>query len=397
MNYQEIESFRSPEQERLEVLQNFEILDTPPDGNFDKITELASLVFEVQVSFVGIIDQNRIWFKSKKGVDLNEIDRESALWAALSVENGIFCTEDASKDQRLSGCELLNECGIRFLGVVPVTTSEGYVLGVLGVGSTDHRIFSDSNQRVLKHLGEIVTAQIELQREARTARRHHHQILNTAAHDLKNPVSIMPLLADLIMKNKTNPAAIDDISKQIKKAGKNMSRTITDLLESAMKDSESMHLRLERINLTRLVKAVVNVNKAHATKKEQELLFSGAEDLEVFGDHVKLTQVVDNLINNAIKYSYKNNKIGIFLYAADNKAVFEVKDEGQGLSLDDQKNLFRRFTSLSSKPTGGEVSTGFGLYLSLEIIKAHGGEIYGSSEGKGKGSIFSFRLPIPEE
>lgn len=398
MDHKEINETALKEAARLKVLNKYEILDTPPDGSFDRITKLASLFFDVPVSIVSLVDKDRIWFKSKYGLDVNEIGREPGLCASAIISDDLYLIEDARKDIRsLSNPLVAGEFGLQFYAAVPLKTCEGFNLGTLCIIDRQPRTLSSKEKQILTHLANLVMNQIELQLEARTAVRYHHQVLNTTAHDLKNPVSIMPLLADLIIQNKNNPAAIDDISRQIKDAGRRMADTINDLLENAMEEAGSLSLRMEPFDLRELVEGVVDANKALAKKKKQTLNFKGAEKVKIYADHLRLTKVVDNMINNAIKYTYCGKKISVHLFIRDGEAVLEVVDQGQGLSKDDQKNLFRKFISLSSKPTGGEISTGLGLFISKEIIDAHNGNIEARSEGKGKGTCFKISLPLAEE
>src|SRR5690606_5480258 len=185
-----------------------------------------------------------------------------------------------------------------------------------------------------------------------------YEVLNVTAHDLKNPLSLMPLLADMIIQNKDNPAAIEKIAKQIKTAGKRMTRTIDDLLTAARENTVKVQLRLTSINLSKIVKGVVSSNRALARRKDQEIKTSLPAECIIYGDHRRITEIIDNLINNAIKFSDYEKDIYVSLKIKRKMAVLEVNDNGPGLTKDDQKNLFRKFTSLSAKPTGGEISTG---------------------------------------
>lgn len=382
---------------RIEVLRKYDILDTPPDGRFDRITRLAATLLNVPIAIVSLVDTDRIWFKSKFGIELSEVEREPGLCASAILSDELYLVENAPKDPRtLANPLVAGEFGLKFYSAVPLKTIEGHNLGTLCVIDKEPRTLSAFEKEVLQDLAGLVMDQIELQLEARTAVKHHHQILNTTAHDLKNPVSIMPLLADLIMQNKDNPEAIDDISKQIKDAGRRMALTINELLENAMDGAGNSHLRLEVVDFKELVEGVVNANRALAKKKEQSLIFVDAETCFVFADHRRITEVVDNVINNAIKYSLPKKEIRVRLQARGSKAVLEVQDEGLGLTKDDLKNLFRKFTSLSAQPTGGEISTGLGLSLAKEVLMAHKGDIYAESEGKNLGSCFTIELPLSE-
>lgn len=393
-----IKSPQIAEMERLEVLQKYEILDTPPDSSFDSITKLTAQLLKVPISVISLVDSDRIWFKSKYGLELPEIFRDNGFCATAIEGEDIYIIEDARLDPRTKNNPLVTaEPGLQFYAAVPLKTKEGYNLGTLCVMDKKPRRLSSENEEVLKSFAELVMNQVELQLETRIAKRHHHEVLSTTAHDLKNPVSIMPLLADLIMENKENPVAIDDISKQIKDAGRRMAATINSLIENALENSDKMHLRLKAFDLSKLIKGVVEANKAHARKKKQELKYSFTNGCMIYADQRRITEAVDNVVNNAIKYSIPEKEIEISLELIENKAIIMVKDEGPGLTKDDKKNLFRRFVSLSAGPTGGETSTGLGLSITKEIIQAHNGSIYAKSEGKGKGACFIIELPLAED
>jgi signal transduction histidine kinase len=107
--------------------------------------------------------------------------------------------------------------------------------------------------------------------------------------------------------------------------------------------------------------------------------------------------VVDNLLNNAIKYSEKEKNITITLKQKNFKAILEIKDEGQGLIADDKKIIFQRFTTLSAKPTGGETSTGLGLSIVKTLVEAHNGNISAESDGQNKGTIFTVKIPVVDK
>ncbi|HER39608.1 MAG TPA: GAF domain-containing sensor histidine kinase [Salinimicrobium catena] len=394
----EISNPTEGEAARLDVLKKYGILDTPPDGSFDTITRLAAKLLKVPISIISLVDVDRIWFKSKHGMNVSEVPRDPGLCASAIMESDLYLVEDARKDPRTLAHPLVaGEFGLQFYSAVPLRTKEGFNLGTLCVIDREPRQLSSEERDILKDLAELVMNQIELQLEARLAVQHHHKILNTTAHDLKNPVSIMPLLADLIMENKQNPGAIDDISKQIKDAGRRMANTINSLIDSALEDSDSMQLRLKNVELSQLVRGVVDANLAPARKKGQELIVETLENCRIYADLRKITEVVDNVVSNAIKFSGANKRITVSLKRSGEKAVLKVKDNGPGLTRDDLKNLFRRFTSLSAEPTGGESSTGLGLFLAKEIVQAHNGSIYAESEGKGKGSTFTIEFPLAED
>lgn len=386
----------SIEAERIEVLKKYEILDTPPDGSFDHLTQMAAELLDVPIAIVSLVDTDRIWFKSKYGLDeVHEIGRDSGLCASAILSPDFYEVRNAKNDPRtLANPLVAGEFGLQFYAAVPLTTKEGSNLGTFCVIDKKPRELDAFQQKILGNLGQLVMHQMELRLEARQAVKHQYEILNITAHDLKNPLAIMPLLADLIIHNKNNPNAIEDIAQQIKDAGQRMNQTIDDLLESAREKTGKIQLRLKSLDLSKLVKGVVASNLALAKRKDQTLKVDLSSKCLVYGDHGRITEIVDNLINNAIKYSPHGRDINISLNIHGDMAVLEIKDYGPGLTGDDKKNLFRKFTSLSAQPTGNENSTGLGLSIAKQLVDAHQGNIYAESEGKGKGSSFFVELPL---
>lgn len=392
-----METATPAEAERLQVLRKYEILDTPPDVALDGLTKLASRLFHVPISLVSLVDTDRIWFKSHYGLVEQEIPRNPGFCASAIMGGELYMVPDALVDPvAVSNPLVTGEHGIRFYAGVPLRTKEGYNLGTFCILDKKARKLNSDNREVLQILAELVLDQLELRMEARTAIKHQHQILNTTAHDLKNPLSIMPLLADMIMHHKNDPKAIDDIALQIKDAGRRMAGVINDLLETAREEAGRVELRLQKLDLVALVQGVVNTNSALAKNKKQKLHLEIKRECDVYADPRRLTEIVDNLINNAIKYSPFGKNIFISIDSAGEFAVFEVRDEGPGLTRDDIKNLYRGFTSLSAVPTGGENSTGLGLSIVKNLVSAHHGKISATSDGPGKGATFRVELPLSE-
>ncbi len=385
------------EEDRIKALKNQEILDTPPDGSFDRLTKLAAKLLDMPIAIISLVDTDRIWFKSKYGLEVQEIGRDPGLCSSAILADDLYLVQDAKNDIRtLANPMVAGSFGLGFYAGVPLKTKDGYNLGTLCVIDKKPRTLKKKEKELLKNIADLVIDQMDLRMDARKAIQHHHKIINITAHDLKNPLSIMPLLADMILMNKENPKAIEDIGLQIKDAGKRMNRIINELLSSASADGGKIQLRLKSLELTDVVKGVVESNMILARNKGQELIFHVVNECTLFADHQRLTEILDNIINNAIKYSPFEKKIYVSIKSRANSALVEVKDEGPGLTMDDKKNLFRKFTSLSAQPTGNEISTGLGLSIVKDLVMAHKGSITATSEGAGKGTTFILELPLSE-
>jgi GAF domain-containing protein len=159
------------ETERLAAVHRYDILDTPADGTFDRITRLASTLLDMPVAIVSIVDTDRIWFKSHHGLDLAQIDREPGLCASAILGNEPWVVENAAVDPRtLANPLVAAENGVRFYAGVPLTTHDGHNLGTLCVLDTKPRELPEQQVAVLADLAAIVIDELELRRAARDAK-----------------------------------------------------------------------------------------------------------------------------------------------------------------------------------------------------------------------------------
>lgn len=383
------------EAERIKALKKYDILDTPPDGSFDQFTKLAAKLLDVPIALISLVDTDRIWFKSRYGLDASQIDRDPGLCASVILSDEIYLVEDVLTDIRtLANPLVAGGFGLRFYAAVPLKVKEGYNLGTFCVLDKKPRQFTALQKEILQSLANMVIDQMELRLAARTAIYNQNQALSIFTHDLKNPLASIVIAAELIKDEKSNPQAIDDMCNLISKAGRKMTHTINKLLETASEEAGEINLRFAKLDFAELIKNVVTTNQILANKKNQKLKINTETYSFVLADEKKLTEIADNLINNAIKYSPQNKNITITLKEINSKAILEVHDEGPGLTEEDKKNLFQRFTQLSARPTGGESSTGLGLSIVKTFVEAHHGIVWAESEGKDKGSKFVVEIPV---
>lgn len=172
----------SDERARLAAVDRYDVLDTPPDGAFDRITALAARLFGVPISIVSIVDRDRIWFKSHHGVEAEQIDREPGLCASAICQYEPWLVSDAEIDPRTIDNSLVaGELGLRFYLGVPLATGDGYNLGTLNVIDREPREVSDDEVSTLRDLAAIVMDELELRLATRRTfedRRHRALELN---------------------------------------------------------------------------------------------------------------------------------------------------------------------------------------------------------------------------
>jgi GAF domain-containing protein len=152
------------EQERLAAVRRYDVLDTPRDGAFDRITRLASLVLEMPIAIVSIVDHDRIWFKSTEGLDgVDQIDREPGLCASAILGDDAWVIDDAQVDPRtLANPLVAGDFGLRFYAGSPLRTHDGYNLGTLCVIDREPRALSEQQVAVLDDLAALVVDELEL-------------------------------------------------------------------------------------------------------------------------------------------------------------------------------------------------------------------------------------------
>lgn len=156
------------ETERLKALKKYQILDTPEDGNFDRITALASLIFKVPIAIISLVDKDRIWFKSHHGLNVRQINRDPGLCASAILAKELYIIEDARKDPRaLANPLVAGEFGLRFYAATPLHTEENHNLGTLCIIDKKSRSFSSEEREILKHLGQIVMDEMNMRLSVR--------------------------------------------------------------------------------------------------------------------------------------------------------------------------------------------------------------------------------------
>jgi signal transduction histidine kinase len=150
----------------------------------------------------------------------------------------------------------------------------------------------------------------------------------------------------------------------------------------------------EEVHLARMARRACDFYRPTAEHKRLELICEADDSIgPVRGDRIAVATVLDNFLSNAVKYSPRDRRVWVSVRAESGCLVCAVRDEGPGLSHEDQARLFREGQRLSPTPTGGEPSTGYGLAISRDLVTRMGGTIWCDSE-PGQGATFSFSLPI---
>jgi two-component system, sensor histidine kinase and response regulator len=219
------------------------------------------------------------------------------------------------------------------------------------------------------------------------------ELMGILAHDLKNHLSGMQLSAQLL-KERMDLAANPKTDRLVNNMCQSTSQLlgfVKEFLANASVD-HGFQLQRQRVNLAESITSVVQeYQEAAARKSLQFHLVLPPEDTHVYADNTALNQVLDNLVSNAVKFSFPERHIHIAVRPDDEFIECIIRDEGPGFTLEDKQRMFRRYGRLSARPTGGEPSTGLGLSIVKKLVLEMGGEVVCESE-PGQGAAFTLRL-----
>ena len=310
--------------------------------------------------------------------------RGAAIWLAIA-----FLAAFLIVGCDLVGIELPKTYSPKWESLVSAAGYLGLVLfmSILGIIFERGRAVAHGRmQEALKELSESNERLVQLNQEK-------SEFLGIAAHDLKNPLTAIMGNGEL-MKMMDKPSDLHGLADQIIIASQRMHRLIKDLLDTNAIDEGRFASKIEPCDLNPLVRQIVDQNRMSAQKKQIDIRLGLCEKLIVRTDGAATLQILDNLISNAVKYSPTNNTVHIHLIQEKGNALVLVRDDGPGISEEDQKKLFQKFCRLTARPTGGESSTGLGLSIAKRLAQVLGGDILCQS-ALGAGTTFSLRLPLP--
>ncbi len=391
--------FPENEAARLAELKKYNLLDTLSEDDFDNITKLVAAICDVPVALITLLDKDRNFFKSHHGIDFNQSPRRVSICGhAILQEEEIFIVEDTRKDERFMDNPMVVDANAIFYAGVPLINQNNFKLGTLCVFDYKPRQLTEIQTTSLKSLAKQVINLIELrkknsllveyQKELQYRNDRLASFANVVSHDLKSPLANIISLTRLL--NEENSESFSADSKMYLNYIEESSLTLKNYINGILKFYKADEL---------LVAQKEDVALANFFEEMQEMLISDDTVFEfpkkgILKDvnRSALTQIFLNLIDNGLKYNLTEKRYILIKYFDEPEYhKFCIKDNGMGIDLGVQEEIFNLFKTHGVKDRNGNQGTGIGLATVKSLVSKLGGTITLDSV-LGKGSTFTFTV-----
>ncbi|WP_397362645.1 ATP-binding protein [Olleya sp. R77988] len=391
--------FPENEQERISCVKEYKLLDTLPESDFDNITSLVATICNVPISLITLLDTERNFLKSHHGIDIQESPRDISFCGhAILQKDDIFIVEDSRKDIRFQGNPLVDGFKAIFYAGVPLKNKQGLPLGTLCVYDHEPRQLTDLQKKALITIAKQVINLFDLRLNNRLLDETKQELTDRNAelnkfashvsHDLKSPLANIISLTNFLKEEDGNNFTEESVEyiNFIEESAESLKNYIDGILIH-YKANELLNKGKEDIIVRKLFE---NVQSIHLLNKKQ-LKIENADN-NVFLNKAAATQVLINLVDNALKYNSKPNpEVTLAFSENKNHYIFTVTDNGNGIEKKQQDKVFKLFNNNNQIDSKGKKGTGIGLFTVKNLVKKLGGSITLKSE-VAKGSMFQFTI-----
>ncbi|AGP78851.1 MAG: response regulator [Gammaproteobacteria bacterium] len=387
------------EDERLAELLSYDVLDTEAEQLFDDLTTLASQICDTPIALISLIDPDRQWFKSRVGLDAEETSREIAFCSHAILQDDVFEIPNASLDPRFHDNPLVTGApDIRFYAGAPLVSPSGHAIGTLCTIDRKPRKLTESQKTSLQTLSKSVVAHLELKRKNRELERtsqFRSDFLSYVSHEIRTPLNAINTFSRLLEGEAQKlklPESFTTPLSHVTQSGERLLEIVNSVLDIKQIEAGKMRVMPRAVSTHDFFTHLFSLTKIRA--EDGGITFTSTIDSRVpdtlFFDDTKFGQVSLNLLSNAIKFTNPGKSVNAQVKYKNDKLIFNVIDQGIGISEEDQKRLFTPFERMEN---AHQISgTGLGLNISKRLIELMDGTIKVSSKVN-EGTRISVTLP----
>ena len=387
------------EDERLAELLSYDVLDTEAEQLFDDLTTLASQICDTPIALISLIDPDRQWFKSRVGLDAEETSREIAFCSHAILQDDVFEIPNASLDPRFHDNPLVTGApDIRFYAGAPLVSPSGHAIGTLCTIDRKPRKLTESQKTSLQTLSKSVVAHLELKRKNRELERtsqFRSDFLSYVSHEIRTPLNAINTFSRLLEGEAQKlklPESFTTPLSHVTQSGERLLEIVNSVLDIKQIEAGKMRVMPRAVSTHDFFTHLFSLTQIRA--EDGGITFTTTIDSRVpdtlFFDDTKFGQVALNLLSNAIKFTSRGKSVSAQVKYKNDKLIFNVIDQGIGISEEDQKRLFTPFERMEN---AHQISgTGLGLNISKRLIELMDGTIKVSSKVN-EGTRISVTLP----
>ena len=239
------------------------------------------------------------------------------------------------------------------------------------------------------HRARTYDAELDKRRHAELLAQAREDVLGVVAHDLRNPLNLIQMTAELMIDEELPLQKRKEMLDIAIRAAKQMNRLIDDLLDTVRLQAGRLSLDVEEVSVQAIMKQAEETYRPLALRRHLHFETAPVDGAIVRADPARVSQIVGNLIGNAIKFSREDGSVKLRATSEEKQVVFQVVDDGPGIPPDSMSHLFDNFWQARKNDHRG---VGLGLAIVKELVEAHGGKIWVESQVD-HGSTFSFSLP----